>query len=296
MPRCVRHKFKLLLGSVTWLIIIICSKSYYFTGNQELVKPQLRKLGQYQKENVQLNKDKKKTVVILVANQRTGSTFLGEIFNKNPSVFYLFEPLLPYSKHCDILQRERIDLFSDLLQCRFENIKNAYEHAFNISRFSDNSAECLKHNLCFDINHQPLLRKYRAECEHLSDPSKMMEYKEFQADSIDCGFPLRSSILSKLCKKSDFIVHKVLRLCSLESLQNLHSRLTKAEYKVYILHLVRDPRAVIASRLSLHVDGIQMRDIPREVNLLCGKYNSDLKYVEGVANGIICLLTILEGN
>lgn len=33
------------------------------------------------------------TKVLLLASHRSGSTFLGEIFNQNPEAFYLFEPL-----------------------------------------------------------------------------------------------------------------------------------------------------------------------------------------------------------
>ena len=32
-------------------------------------------------------------LVIILAYQRTGSSFLGELFNQNPDAFYWFEPL-----------------------------------------------------------------------------------------------------------------------------------------------------------------------------------------------------------
>ena len=37
-------------------------------------------------------KDSQKMFIILVTGFRTGSTFLGELFNQNPEVLYLFEP------------------------------------------------------------------------------------------------------------------------------------------------------------------------------------------------------------
>ena len=39
------------------------------------------------------NRRKKKLFVIIVAGFRTGSTLLGEFFNKNDEIFYIFEPL-----------------------------------------------------------------------------------------------------------------------------------------------------------------------------------------------------------
>ena len=37
-------------------------------------------------------RNEKKMFIILVTGFRTGSTFLGELFNQNPSALYLFEP------------------------------------------------------------------------------------------------------------------------------------------------------------------------------------------------------------
>ena len=47
-------------------------------------------LGAVQNEKLQF---KKKTNVLILAGHRTGSSFLGEIFNQNRDAYYLFEPL-----------------------------------------------------------------------------------------------------------------------------------------------------------------------------------------------------------
>ena len=36
------------------------------------------------------------TTVIILSSMRSGSSFLGQFFNQNPSVFYFFEPLFPF--------------------------------------------------------------------------------------------------------------------------------------------------------------------------------------------------------
>ena len=49
-------------------------------------------------------RDSKKMFVILVTGFRTGSTFLGELFNQNADVLYLFEPF--HQNHIKALVRE----------------------------------------------------------------------------------------------------------------------------------------------------------------------------------------------
>ena len=39
-----------------------------------------------------LSKSGKKKIVILLAGTRTGSTFLGQLFNQNPESLYIHEP------------------------------------------------------------------------------------------------------------------------------------------------------------------------------------------------------------
>ena len=45
-----------------------------------------------------LRKQTKGTV--LLTYYRSGSSFLGQLFNQHPDVFYHFEPLFPYSRDC----------------------------------------------------------------------------------------------------------------------------------------------------------------------------------------------------
>lgn len=47
-------------------------------------------LGGVRNEKLQF---KQKTNVLIIAGHRTGSSFLGEIFNQNKDAYYLFEPL-----------------------------------------------------------------------------------------------------------------------------------------------------------------------------------------------------------
>ena len=43
---------------------------------------------------LEMGSEENRTVVLLVSDYRSGSSLLGEMFNQNDDVFYLFEPLL----------------------------------------------------------------------------------------------------------------------------------------------------------------------------------------------------------
>ena len=59
------------------------------------------------------NEGRKKLFVVIVAGFRTGSTLLGEFFNKNNEMFYLFEPL----------HQVRALLFIFLTSCKLVSFK-----------------------------------------------------------------------------------------------------------------------------------------------------------------------------
>ena len=55
--------------------------------------------------------DEKKTVVLIVSDYRSGSSLLGEMFNQNNDVYYLFEPLKDYKT------TDTKDFLEELLEC-----------------------------------------------------------------------------------------------------------------------------------------------------------------------------------
>lgn len=81
--------------------------------------------------------DRKGTVVIIMAYYRSGSSFFGELFNRNPDVFYLFEPLLPYTPNCGRLYKERLELLYNISKCDFRFVPDAYKLAHSITGYRD---------------------------------------------------------------------------------------------------------------------------------------------------------------
>ena len=85
--------------------------------------------------------NKPRKVVVIVTFMRSGSTFLGEMFNVHKDTFYMFEPLHPWAATgCSKLtQNERMKFLSKILSCEFENRYNTsipwnkYEQQNNLS-------------------------------------------------------------------------------------------------------------------------------------------------------------------
>ena len=79
---------------------------------------------------------KKLTAVLLISQFRSGSSILGEIFNRNKNVTYLFEPLYPLSYQWqsvhDDLVNESVRSVELMVRCQFEHLTDLYWKAFGI--------------------------------------------------------------------------------------------------------------------------------------------------------------------
>ena len=138
------------------------------------------------------NNDKKPkgAKVIILAYRRSGSSFIGEMFNRNPRVFYLFEPIHPLE---NIIGRGKFPLLYDTLVHHLWDV--IYTCSFNkhpfIAKFLSRSAfrlksEALRNSGLCKVNVKP----------HLM----MLECK-----------PLNRTILNHLCSSKDHIVVKSIR-------------------------------------------------------------------------------------
>ncbi|XP_063051154.1 carbohydrate sulfotransferase 4-like [Engraulis encrasicolus] len=172
-----------------------------------------------------------KVHVLLVSSWRSGSSFLGQVFNQHPSVFYLMEPAWHVWRkmHMRGAQELRMavrDLLRQVLKCDMSIMKSYMgPHA--------------KTNHLFFWTHS------RALC---SPP--LCTAKQGECHKKCGGKPLYSA--ADACRKHySHVVLKTVRIFELESLYPL---LRDPTLDLRILHLVRDPRAVWRSRRRVRAD------------------------------------------
>ena len=212
--------------------------------------------------------------VLIVSQPRSGSSFLGQIFNQHRNVFYLFEPLravtmetnedlylnLP-SENYNVLAEK---LLSEILECRFRS--SVYlEHFASFHRFSSKA-----------LSSYPLCH-----------PKKAM--KKFLAEGPCLPFILQT--IENLCRLNySFSVFKILthRIPNqmITSLLSICTLSTSPKCKV--IHLVRDPRALISSQMKLNfmrrstlkTGKRRKRDISRHTRRICNRIHDNLKAIK----------------
>ncbi|XP_053311967.1 carbohydrate sulfotransferase 7 [Spea bombifrons] len=187
-----------------------------------------------------------RTHVYVHATWRSGSSFLGELFNQHPNVFYLYEPAWHmwqslYPGDAESLQGALRDLLSSLFRCDFSVLKlYSGENLTTSGLFGGRSNKVIcSAPFC---NHE---REYSA----FSSTAGGARDKVGLVEPGDCEkkCPARSlKDLERECRRYPVVVIKDVRLMEVSVLRPL---LKDPELNLKIIQLFRDPRAVHNSRL-----------------------------------------------
>lgn len=170
-------------------------------------------------------KEKKNNVLIL-AHGRSGSSFLGQIFNSHPEVFYIYEPLIAFQLttmwDSKLYQQSTMRLLQDIFNCRFKQQTEflSFMSHMPLNRFSSHA---LTTPYCKNITNARDNRTF-VHCKDL-DPL---------ITSLSCT--LHKYIVVKV------LTHRILPFLKVDQLTSLFN-----SRNIKIIHLMRDPRAVIAS-------------------------------------------------
>ncbi|XP_075901414.1 carbohydrate sulfotransferase 7 [Nelusetta ayraudi] len=181
------------------------------------------------------NRSQSRTHIYLHATWRTGSSFLGELFNQHPNVFYLYEPMWHiwqalYPGDAGSLQGAVRDMMSALYRCDFsvlrlyagtQNITTAFIFGWKMNKVVCSEPLCAAH--------------------------KRYEIGLVKEDQ--CAKCPRRDIreLERECKKYPVMVIKGVRVLDLSTLVPL---MRDPAINLQIVQLFRDPRAVHNSRLK----------------------------------------------
>ncbi|XP_018419673.1 PREDICTED: carbohydrate sulfotransferase 5-like [Nanorana parkeri] len=182
------------------------------------------------------DRQEKQTHILILSSWRSGSSFLGQIFNHHPNVFYVYEPArmvwvkFPQEK-ASLLHYPVRDLLHSLFTC---DTSPLHDYLPQNGRY---------------ISNLPFWSESRALCSPPACKAFSMD-TEFDRPSCfqRCGYvPLEK--MTQACKVHKHVVLKTVRVLDLGVLLPL---LQDAKLDLRIVHLVRDPRAVAFSRLNFN--------------------------------------------
>ncbi|XP_012618014.2 carbohydrate sulfotransferase 3 [Microcebus murinus] len=177
--------------------------------------------------------------VLLMATTRTGSSFVGEFFNQQGNIFYLFEPLWHIERtvsfepggasaagsalvYRDVLKQLFLcDLY--VLEHFITPLPEDHLTQFMFRRGSSRS-------LCEDPVCTPFVKKV---------------FEKYHCKNRRCG-PLNVTLAAEACRRKEHMALKAVRIRQLEFLQPLAE---DPRLDLRVIQLVRDPRAVLASRI-----------------------------------------------
>ncbi|XP_068134427.1 carbohydrate sulfotransferase 1-like [Hyperolius riggenbachi] len=208
-----------------------------------------------------------RTQILVFAASRSGSSFLGQLFNQNSDVVYLFEPLYHvqhmFSKAKSTIDRRSLlgayrDLLRNLFECDFyllENYMNPTpkDHVvpFIFRRGASNA-------LC-----SPPV------CEHLERVEESLCSKKCKRVNL--------TLASITCRTHKHMAIKTIRIPEIKYLRTL---LEDPRLNLKIIHLVRDPRAVLFSRIYTFVDQYRAYQIWNSSGRK--PHNLDLSFIQNI--------------
>lgn len=197
--------------------------------------------------------------VLIITNYRSGSTFLGQLFNQHPDAFYTFEPLYPFGSNCSFELHRRVKTIHEMIKCSFPDMSQLYQDLHKDPNATRTHRSCLKNNFCFRYNHKEL-------CTPDTCPNGNKE------TCMSCG-PADLQAVKNKCRSRKTVVIKLIRLCYIEDYKALFE---DPRLNLKVIHLVRDPRGIASSRLKIHpewdiVDNIRSTCHRQVMNVKAGR-------------------------
>lgn len=205
-----------------------------------------RRLENYSSQTAKMHQSPPKTQkpkqkhILLLATTRTGSSFVGEFFNQQgDNMFYLFEPLWHVEKmltlegggtNATAAAKAYRDVLQQLFMCDF-SLLESFIDPLPIDHVTAN-----------------LFRRWSSSslcAESVCSPFVPGDFEKFHCKTRKCG-PLNLTLASQSCQEKQ---HRAIKSVRVRQLDTLRPLAEDPRLDVKFIHLVRDPRAVLASRM-----------------------------------------------
>lgn len=214
---------------------------------------------------------KNRVNVLFFAYYRSGSTYLSQILNYHPEIFYLFEPLYITN---DIPSPEKALKNVEILKNYYTNCKlpltKDYLTNSTLERAKNNIPKlhllhyCQRAGICF--HYKSNLFKKKPFCNSTID----FRFKDINANTLEKFCPVEIIKKNLPYAEQDLCRHSPVRAAKIIRLKDINSIPLSLDVKT--VQLIRDPRAIIASRNEIKkykTNG----EIRKEVENLCNSMN-----------------------
>lgn len=173
--------------------------------------------------------------VIIVAFGRSGSSFLGGIFNSHPDVFFIYEPINQLNKIVNRYSKDYLHGVEDVM------------HSFLNCNFKDDAfLQILSSHGSYRASSRPLVSPPFCQTSHeISSNFISISGQKWKL----CNESISANALNKSCGKYKYRATKILLECLHPA--DLTWLVKISSLPINVLYLVRDPRAILHSRKRL---------------------------------------------
>ncbi|XP_020506925.2 carbohydrate sulfotransferase 1 [Labrus bergylta] len=242
----------------------------------------------------------KRIHILILATTRSGSSFVGQLFNQHPEVFYLFEPLyhvqlalLPRLSQSKNQAERRVmlgaarEMLRSLYHCQLSSLETYIR-----PRPSNHSTDKLfrrgaSRSLCTPpVCEAPL--GLEAQSLVLADEGECVRR---------CG-PLNLSLAADTCRGKR---HAAIKTVRIPQISDLRALIQDPRLNLKVVQLVRDPRGILASRIETFRDTYRLWRLWRATgrrphNLDLGQINTVCEdFLRSVSTGLLSRPAWLRG-